>query len=289
MKKCLECGAVYGSSQSACPDCHVAPRIQDGFPAFAPDHVREEVGFKDEYFCETAEVEEGHFWFRSRSKLIVWAIAKYCPDVVRFLEVGCGTGFVLSAIAQAFPGARLHGSEVLCEGLHRAFSRVPTSNLVQMDARRIPYVDEFDAIGAFDVLEHIHEDVQVLRQIHQALRPAGRMFLTVPQHPWLWSSVDNYSFHVRRYAAKELHEKVRLAGFKVLRSTSFVTALLPLMFGSRRKSGRGGTGAKSRAELNVHPLLNRIFEAVLGCELWLIRVGLNFPLGGSRLLVAEKA
>jgi SAM-dependent methyltransferase len=288
MKKCLVCGAVYPSSQLGCSDCRAVPRMEEGFPAFAPDLGSTEIGFSDEYFSQMAEVEDGHFWFRNRSRLIVWALTKYCSELREYLDIGCGNGYVLSAVSHAYPAARLHGSEIACAGLRSALVRVPAANLMQMDARSIPFVEEFDAIGAFDVLEHIREDDLVLREIHQALKPAGRMFITVPQHAWLWSRVDDYSFHVRRYSANELHEKVRLAGFKILRSTSFVAGLLPLMFASRWNKGRRGTSANSKAELNVFPFVNRIFEAILRCELWLIRGGLNFPIGGSRLLVAAK-
>ena len=118
---------------------------------------------------------------------------------------------------------------------------------MQMDARNIPFVDEFDAIGAFDVLEHIEEDEQVLAQMHDALNHADVVLLTVPQHAWLWSLVDDYSCHVRRYSAKELHGKVRVAGFEILLSTSFVSSLLPIMLASRL-----GTKTFSRTRCRPH-------------------------------------
>ena len=108
---------------------------------------------------------------------------------------------------------RLFGSEYLEEGLVYARQRVPTAEFTQMDARCIPYESELDAIGAFDVLEHIEEDEAVLQQIYKALKPGGFVFITVPQHHWLWSAVDEYACHVRRYGANELHEKVRQGGF----------------------------------------------------------------------------
>lgn len=122
---------------------------------------------------------------------------------------------------------------IFTSGLSIASARLPTANLIQVDARRVPYIDEFDAIGAFDVLEHINEDKLVLKQIYRALKLHGVMLLTVPQHPWLWSSVDEHACHVRRYTAEELHRKVVTAGFQILRTSSFVTAILPAMIISR--------------------------------------------------------
>ena len=246
-------------------------------------------GFKAAYFAELARLEAGHFWFRARNRLIIWALGKYCSEFRSFLEIGCGTGYVLSGIATAYPGAQLHGSEIFTAGLAFAAARQPTIDFMQMDGRSIPFVEEFDSIGAFDVLEHIEEDEQVLRQMHGALRLGGVILLTVPQHTWLWSPVDDYACHIRRYSGKEIHAKVEGAGFKVLRSTSFVSSLLPAMFTSRLvQKVSTKKYADPTAELRISPWLNGLFEKMLDAELAAIRNGINFPVGGSRLMVARK-
>ncbi len=244
------------------------------------------VGFKSHYFKNLAELEAGNFWFRVRNKIIIWALCRYTPSLKSFLEIGCGTGFVFSAIFKKFPDAILSGSEYFEEGLVYARQRLPTAEFTQLDAREIPYESELDVIGVFDVLEHINEDEAVLHQIFKALKSGGAVVITVPQHPWLWSTVDEYACHVRRYSANDLHQKVCNAGFDIVRSTSFVCLLLPAMYLSRllpRKSLGG-----SMSELTINPVINMIFELILLFELCLIRLGVCFPLGGSRLLVARK-
>lgn len=247
------------------------------------------VGFKAHYFKELAELEAGNFWFRARNKFILWALHKYSPELKSFLEIGCGTGFVISTISKQFPEASLLGSEYFEEGLVYARQRLPRAKFTQMDARCIPYESELDAIGAFDVLEHIEEDEVVLQQVCKALKPGGVVFITVPQHRWLWSSVDEYACHVRRYNVKELHQKVREAGFEIIRSTSFVSTLLPAMYLSRLlQRKKMDVSMDAIAELRINPILNKIFEWFLGFELALIRVGVSLPIGGTRLLVASK-
>ena len=59
----------------------------------------------------------------------------------------------------------------------------PGSSCFQMDARRIPFREEFDVIGAFDVLEHVKEDEEVLSQVYQAMRKRGGILVPVPHHP----------------------------------------------------------------------------------------------------------
>lgn len=246
-------------------------------------------GFKSHYFKELATVEAGNFWFRGRNKLILWALQTNMPTLRNFLEIGCGTGFVISAVAKQFPKAHLVGSEYFEEGLPFARQRLPNATFTQMDARYIPYKSEFDAIGAFDVIEHIEADELVLCQIFKALRSGGIMVVTVPQHMWLWSVVDEYACHVRRYSADELHQKVVQAGFEIVRSTSFVTTLLPAMYLSRLfQKKKVDVKVDEIAGLRINPSLNKVFEWFLAFELALIRRGVSLPIGGTRLLVARK-
>ena len=288
MKKCLACGTIFHLPNSCCPSCSWGPEMLDGFPAYAPALAQKGGGFKAPYFADLAHLEEGYFWFRARNCLIIWAAGKYCPEFQSFLEIGCGTGYVLSGMVGAFPGVQFHGSEIFTAGLAFAAARQPGINFMQMDARHIPFVDEFDAIGAFDVLEHIEEDEEVLMQMREALKPSGIMLLTVPQHAWLWSTVDDYACHVRRYSANELHAKVKRAGFELLRSTSFVSSLLPAMWISRYAQKKPTKNVSAETEINISPWLNNILETILGAEVAMIRNGVNFPLGGSRLVVARK-
>ena len=67
----------------------------------------------------------------------------------------------------------LWGREVFSAGLRLAADRLPGVDLFQMDARQIPFENEFDVIGAFDVLEHIRDDELVLSQMYRAVRQGG--------------------------------------------------------------------------------------------------------------------
>lgn len=292
MKRCLDCNTPFAVSNTACPACGWRPETQNGFPAYAPAFAHEGGGFKASYFSELAQLEANNVWFRGRNRLLLWALEKYCDGFQSMLEIGCGTGYVMSGVAEKYPDARLAGSEIFVAGLAFAASRQPRAEFMQMDARHIPFVCEFDVVGAFDVIEHIYEDEAVLRQMRDALRSRGIILLTVPQHMWLWSPVDEYACHVRRYSAAELHRKLEGAGFEVVRSTSFISNLLPAMLVSRvvqrlwRSRRRKEIDATS--ELRLPPWLNRILETFLNAEALLIRAGLSLPAGGSRLVIARR-
>jgi SAM-dependent methyltransferase len=287
MKLCLLCETPFSTLVWHCPLCGYEPEMRPKFPLLAPELSSDE-GFKDSYFKELFDLEACNFWFCARNKLILWALERYFPRAMSFLEIGCGTGFVLSGLATVKPQLGLFGSEISVAGLEYASGRVPVAKYFQMDARAIPFIDEFAVIGAFDVLEHIKEDQKVLNQMYRAVRPGGGILLTVPQHDFLWSRMDVNAHHVRRYDAHDLLEKVLTAGFKLERFTSFVSLLLPLMMVSRACQRSVKQKSDPLAELRIAGLANALLEKIMGIELLAIRRGFNFPLGGSLLLVARK-
>jgi SAM-dependent methyltransferase len=261
--------------------------MRNGVPVLAPEALDGGEGFDERSFDHLPAAEERSFWFRARNDLIVWALRRYFADAGSMLEIGCGTGFVLAGVRAAVPELRLVGAELFPAGLEVAARRVPEAELVQLDARTIPFREEFDVAGAFDVLEHVDEDERVLAELRSALRPRGGLLLTVPQHPRLWSVVDEYSRHVRRYRREELVTKVRAAGFEILRRTSFVSLLLPVLVASRMRLRRQQS-FDPLAEYRGPPLIDSALGWVLAAERTLIRAGLTLPAGGSLLLVARR-
>jgi len=290
VKVCAACGSARTDDAWRCADCGDRPEVIDGVTAFAPALALSGAGFREDYFPALAAIEAGSFWFRARSALIIWAMQRYAQDPRSFLEIGCGTGFVLSGVRAAFPSVELSASEVFTAGLAFAAARVPSARFYQMDARSIPFRDEFDVIGAFDVLEHIEEDEAVIAAVARALRPGGSFLITVPQHPALWSAQDEHAFHARRYVAGDLRRKLETAGFEVDRMTSFVTLLLPMMFVSRRRMRREQAGSEFDAidAVRLPRAVNAVLEAVMAVERALIRLGVSFPVGGSLLVLARK-
>ena len=208
----------------------------------------------------------------------------------RYLEIGCGTGFVLRDVQNIFTRTQTAGSDLFVDALPVAVRRLrPDTPLFQMDARDLPFREAFDVVGMYDVLEHIDEDSDVLHQIQGALRPGGGLLLTVPQHRFLWSMADDYGMHKRRYSRADLLAKVHAAGLKVEYVSSFITALLPLMLLSRLAQRNAQIeDYDPHAEFRLSPLANRMLSLALTPELALIRRRVSLPFGGSLLVVARK-
>lgn len=278
-----------------CPCCGKESVINDGILMHAPNLAYEGGGFKSESFENLVKLEEKNFWFRSRSEIIFWIINKFikennrCNSLGNYLEIGCGTGYVLKGVMSEFKDMEMFGSEIFLSGLKHAKRRLDNVTLMQMDARAIPYKAEFDVIGGFDVLEHIKEDEKVISEVYRALKPNGYFIVTVPQHDWLWSMSDDYACHERRYEKNEIINKLKNEGFKIVKTTSFVSLLLPIMYLSRFRNKKNNRfDYDPSLELRLNPHLNNIFLLIMRLEILLIKMGLSFSVGGSRLVLARK-
>lgn len=261
-------------------------KLINGFKSYAPTMAKQNTGFDKKSYEFLFKLEEKNFWFKSRNRLIIYFIGKYFGNKGLFLEIGCGTGFVLQGIKENFSQIKCHGSEIYTKGLKFSQKRVPDSELFQMDARNIPFKNKYNLVGAFDVIEHIEEDEIVLRQIYKTLKKSGVVTITVPQHQFLWSKIDEFAFHKRRYNKKDLINKLQKSGFKIIRATSFVSVLLPFMFISRFINKQNTFDPVKEFQINF--ILNKIFEWCLAIERVLIKVGFNFPFGGSLIIAAKK-
>ena len=242
--------------------------------------------FTPEQYAAFAAIEAGHFWFEARTRLILWALGRHFPEARSFLDVGCGTGFMLRAVRAAHPSMALAGSETGTAALALARRNVPGAHVFVADARALPLRRAYDVAGAFDVLEHIDDDAGALAAMREAIAPGGGLLVTVPQHMWMWSPADDIAKHVRRYSRRELLARVTAAGFDVLQVTSFVSLLLPLMAALRFYSRVGRFTPES--ERQYPRAVHAAFSAALTVERAAIRAGVSWPAGGSLFLAARR-
>jgi SAM-dependent methyltransferase len=250
-------------------------------------------GFDHDNFALLAAGEARNFWFESRNEVIRWLVERYAPRAERVLEIGCGTGFSLTALRHALPNARIAGSELHSAGLATARQRHGDDvELIQMDARHYHLSDALDLVGAFDVLEHIAEDERVLAETARALKPGGILIATVPQHPWMWSTSDDLALHQRRYRQGELARKARAVGLQPLYETSFTTLSFPLMMASRLlerfRTRKQSLAELANGQLHPSPIINGALLALARVEHALRRANVPLPFGGSQVVVARR-
>jgi SAM-dependent methyltransferase len=246
------------------------------------------------YFEHLAAIENRHFWFRARRKVISSIVKKAKSDMdpgYRVLEVGCGTGNVLHALEDVCSDGIVIGMDLFSEGLRHA-RRCTTCSLVQGDIQALPFAKKFHLIGLFDVLEHISDDNKVLEDLHSMLVNDGLLLLTVPAHPSLWSYFDEESHHARRYEFAELESKLLKAGYRIEYITYYMSGIFPFLWLIRRsRQGRETKNAKDLAygELRIVPIVNELLGFIISQEFRLIARKCKIPIGTSILAMARKA
>ena len=234
-------------------------------------------------FDRMAEIDGEHWWFAARRAIISDLIARQnLPQGARILEVGCGTGSNLLML-QRF------GSVDAIEPDGPARALASRRGGIEVLGGTLPdgvKLDDaaYDLIVLLDVLEHIEDDRGTLEALRGKLAPNGRLLVTVPAMPWLWSAHDAAHHHQRRYTAATLEHVFGAAGFRVRYRSYFNTILFPMIVAARAAGKllkrEGGDDA-----LPPKPL-NGLLRALFASERHLMGRA-SLPFGVSLALVAE--
>lgn len=238
-----------------------------------------------EVYDRLDQLEDRHWWFSARRAILERVIRDNAlkGERIKILEAGCGTGGNLKMLGAlgdlvAFEpdddARKLAATKSDCEIRH---GTLPDGN---------PYKDEkFDLIVAFDVIEHVEQDEESLAALRQSLAPGGKLIMTVPALPWMWSAHDERHHHFRRYTRDSLAATLKNAGYRAVDLTYFNTLLFPLIAGVRAVKKLCGM---SEAEDDAMPPapVNAVLRSVFAAERFLIgRIPL--PIGVSLMAVVE--
>lgn len=231
------------------------------------------------------QLEHRHWWFVAR-RMILSRVIERCFDGrrdLKILEAGCGTGGNLEMLSRfgavsAFePDAdarAIAAGKCDCDIRH---GTLPDGN--PYDGRT------FDLIVAFDVIEHVEHDGASLAALRRCLAPGGRLIMTVPALPWMWSAHDERHHHFRRYTLASLIGTLDSAGFRIAQATYFNTLLFPLIAGARSVKRLFGL-ADSEDDRMPPAWLNRLLCGIFAGERFAIG-RIPFPIGVSLLAVGE--
>jgi len=233
--------------------------------------------------------EDDSFWFRHRNRCILAVVQRFHSRGTIW-DIGGGNGFVSRSLLEAgFDVVLVEPSPAgVRTARERGIPNVVCSTLE--DAGFQP--GSLEAMGLFDVLEHIEDDDGFLELLHRLLSPSGRLFLTVPAHGWLWSDNDRFSGHFRRYSAAPLRRLLAAHGFQVDYLTYFFRPLVLPVFLFRSLPSWLGVRtydvATTRREHVPKPGRRRsLLESVFDREEWIFRQGRSLSLGTSILLAAS--
>jgi len=231
-------------------------------------------------------LEESYWWFVGRRAIIERILRRFATHTHLALDVGCGSGrnmLLLSPYTDFVMGLDRSPAALKLAGA-RGFP------IACADGQSIPVANRsVNLLSAFDVLEHLDDDMRALAEFHRVLKPGGFLLLTVPAYRFLWSEHDEALMHRRRYAASELHVKLTRTGFQVLRrSYAVFFPFFPIVFYRLFRGLVPKDPFAPRASHVVLPKsLNNMFIALLRLEAWMMgRV--NLPWGTSLVVLARK-
>lgn len=232
------------------------------------------------------ENEADHWWFAGKRLLFKKLLAdRLAGGDLDILDIGCGTGASAVEFGQF---GRVLASDRSPDALQFVRTR-GLNDVVAADAAVPPFADaSFDVILAFDIIEHVEDDLGMLEGLARVLRPGGAIAIHVPAWPILWSDHDEILEHKRRYTKRSLTELVERAGLRFERLSWSSMTILPVAFGMR--GVRRFFPKKDNAEADMFslpPLLNRAAYSVYQVEAALTARG-NLPFGLSLAAVVVR-
>ena len=125
-------------------------------------------------------------------------VLDYWP-VGNFLEYGPGRGEITQwLLDKGHSGTACEISSTARNTLQEVLRRYQDQITICEDSRDIPHA-HFDYLFAFEVLEHIEDDIHYMRNWVRYLKPNGRALFTVPAHQRKYGQDDEYVGHFRRY------------------------------------------------------------------------------------------
>lgn len=171
-------------------------------------------------------IEDNSFWFRHRNNCIISIVNTYPPkNNGTIFDIGGGNGFVSFALANAgFDVALVEpGASGTSKAKNRGIKNVicATTNTAKFKPHSLP------AVGLFDVIEHIEDDLAFLKSIKDLMKQEGYLYATVPSYSFLWSEEDVSTGHFRRYTVKSISNVLKSAGFQI-EFCSYIFRFLPL-------------------------------------------------------------
>lgn len=181
--------------------------------------------------CYDSKIPGVKFLHRTRLKMISSMISKVASRAtshksIELLEIGCGDAHILKEIEREFPTAfDFTGIDISKTALRRA-KNLCQAGLVKADAQKIPIkLNQIDITICTEVIEHLPDDIALLKEVHRILKLGSFLILTTPNFYTLENitmrilgrkPVVSIPEHLREYSFKELISKIKGTGFNIL-------------------------------------------------------------------------
>ena len=249
------------------------------------------VGMNPAEFANIAAAEQQFWWYRGMRRIMYRLMDPIVAgrSISRALEAGCGTGHFAHELSERYDW-KVSALDLGFEGLQYGRG-MGIPDLLQADLRASPCRDSaFDAVVSMDVIVHLPrgEEHGPLREFSRVLRPAGLLVLRVSALDILRSRHSQFAHERQRFTRTRLLDAAIRAGFRPLRCTYANSLLLPVALAKFRLWEPLTRQAPSSGVVPVSAVVDRALYGALALESACLGAGVNFPLGQSIVLLAEK-
>lgn len=225
--------------------------------------------------------EQGsHWYYASKARALGRCLADRPPE--RVLDIGAGSGFFSKMLLR-----ETTATSAVCvdPGYTDEWSEIHSGKTISF--RRTSPVGDADVVLLMDVIEHVDDDVGLLRSYAAPARPGTRFIVSVPAFSWLWSPHDDFLEHHRRYTLRQTLRVLSEAGLSPVAGFYFFGALFPAVVAQRLWNRVRAAQRSSRSDLRRHhPLTNAILAGICRAECAVARH--NRAFGLTAFAVAEK-
>ncbi|MBI4878424.1 MAG: methyltransferase domain-containing protein [Planctomycetes bacterium] len=235
------------------------------------------------------EIEETHWWFKARRRLVrrfAEQVRRELGRPLRILDVACATAMSFRFLSDL--GA-IRGLDISTETIRFARQR-GVDRIVRGDAQDMPFREaSFDLVVALDAFEHFPEDARSMGEVRRVLAPGGALICTVPAFRALWSPHDDAFHHLRRYTRRELKDKLAQQALRIERLSYYSMLLAPPLFVFRKTRQLLGRGKEARSDFTVPipAFIERGLGAAMAFEAWLLE-RVDLPFGASLICLCRK-
>lgn len=238
-----------------------------------------------------ARTEEHLWWYRGMRRILSAFLRPYAAGTAEalVLEAGCGTGFNSRQLGAEY-GWRMTPLDLDAGGVQHA-RRMGLSRVVQGDLSCLPFADaSFDHVVSLDVIVHfpLGREPVAFSELARVLKPGGLCAIRVSALDILRSRHSIHALERQRFTAARLRRQVQSAGLRILRCTYANSLLFPVALFKFRVWEPLTAAPLESGVLPVAPWLDTLLYTPLAIEAALIGAGVNFPVGQSLVLLAQK-